>query len=57
MTQTPDVILRGDGSQVSLPPHLRDVRSFAWSDDERFHAVATRRAVDVLDVGSLERFE
>ena len=57
VTQTPDVILRGDGSQVSLPPHLRDVRSFAWSGDERFLAVATRRAVHVLDVGSLERFD
>ncbi len=57
VTQTPDVILRGDGSQVSLPPHLRDVRSFAWSDDERFLAVATRLAVHVLDVGSLERFD
>jgi hypothetical protein len=57
VTQTPDVILRADGSQVSLPPHLRDVRAFAWSDDERFLAIATRLAVHVLDVGSLERFD
>jgi hypothetical protein len=57
VTQTPDVVLRGDGSQVSLPPHLRDVRSFAWLDDERFLALATRLAVHVLDVRSLERFD
>lgn len=57
VTQTPDVILRGDGSQVGLPPHLRDVRAFAWSDDERFLALATRFAVHVLDVESLERHD
>jgi hypothetical protein len=55
VTQTPDVILRRDGSQVNLPQHLRDVRGFAWSPDERFLALATRFAVEVLDVASLER--
>ena len=58
---TPDVIVRGDGSQVSLPPFLTDVRvrahAFAWSEDERFLAIATRFAVHVLDVASLERYD
>ena len=57
VTMTPDVILRGDGSQVSLPPHVRVAHDFAWSEDERFVAVATRFAVTVFDVGSLERFD
>lgn len=57
VTQTPDVILRGDGSQVSLPPNFRDARAFAWSPDERFLAVATRYAVSVLAVESLERYD
>jgi hypothetical protein len=57
VTQTPDVILRPDGSQVSLPEYLRAVRDFAWSPDERFLALATRFAVVVLDVSSLERYD
>jgi hypothetical protein len=57
VTQTPDVILRGDGSEVSLPAHLREVHAFAWSEDERFLALATRFAVTVLDVASLERYD
>ena len=57
VTQTPDVILRGDGSQVSLPPHLRDAHAFAWSPDERFLAIATRFAVTILDVAGLERYD
>ena len=61
VTQTPDVILRGDGSQVSLPRFLTDANAqahaFAWSDNERFLAVATRYAVTILDVGSLERHD
>jgi hypothetical protein len=57
VTQTPDVILRSDGTQVSLPPHLGVVRSFAWSPDERFLALATRFAVVVVDVASLERHD
>jgi hypothetical protein len=57
VTRTPDVILRGDGSHVSLPQHLRDVRDFAWSPDERFVALATRFAVVVVDVLSLERYD
>ena len=57
VTQTPDVILRPDGSQVSLPQHLRDVRDFAWSPDERLLALATRFAVEVVDVASLERYD
>lgn len=57
VTQTPDVILRADGTQVSLPPHLRDARAFAWSPDERFLALATRYAVVVVQVGSLERYD
>lgn len=54
LTQTPDVILRRDGSQVSLPPYVRDARAFAWSRDERFLALATRFAVTVE---SLERYD
>jgi hypothetical protein len=54
VTQTPDVILRRDGSQVNLPQYLRDVRVFAWSSDERFLALVTPFAVEVLDVASLE---
>ena len=53
----PDVILRGDGSQISLPQHLRDARDLAWSPDERFLALATRFAIVVLDVESLERYD
>ena len=35
-----------DGSQVSLPQHLRGARDFAWSPDERLLALATPFAVD-----------
>jgi hypothetical protein len=55
VTQTPDVILRRDGSQVTLPQHLRNVRGFAWSPDERFLALVTPFAVELVDVASLER--
>ena len=57
VTQTPDVILRRDGSQVSLPQHLREGRAFAWSDDERFLAIATPLAVTIVDVTSLARYD
>jgi hypothetical protein len=57
VTVTPDVVLRPDGSQVSLPQSFRDVRAFAWSPDERFLALATRHAVVVVDVGSLEGYD
>lgn len=57
VTVTPDVILRPDGSVVSLPSHLRDARDFAWSPDERFLALATRFAVVVVTVESLERYD
>jgi hypothetical protein len=57
VTVTPDVILRPDGSVVSLPQQLRDVRAFAWSPDERFLALATRSTVVVVDVASLERYD
>ena len=57
VTQTPDVILRPDGSQLSLPQHLRGVRDFAWSPDERLLALATPFAVTIVDVGSLERYD
>lgn len=57
VTQTPDVILRPDGTQVSLPQHLRDTRDFAWSPDERFVALAGRFAVTIVDVRSLERYD
>lgn len=57
VTQTPDVILRPDGSQVSLPEHLRGVRDFAWSPDERLLALAGRYAVTIVDVASLERYD
>jgi hypothetical protein len=57
VTLTPDVILRPDGSQVSLPRHLREARSFAWSPDERHLALATRFSVVVVTVASLERYD
>ena len=57
VTQTPDVILRRDGSVVTLPEHLRDVRDFAWSPNERLLALATRFAVEVVDVTTLERYD
>lgn len=57
VTQTPDVVLRRDGTQVTLPPHLRDVHGFAWSGDDRFLALATGSAVEVLEVASLERYD
>jgi hypothetical protein len=57
LVQKPDVILRADGSQVNLPQHLRDAHAFAWSPDERLLAIATRFAVFVLDVASLQRYD
>ena len=57
VTRTPDVILRQDGTQLNLPPHLRDAAAFAWSADERLLALATPFAVFVLDVASLERYD
>ena len=57
ITRTPDVILRRDGTQVNLPPYLRDATAFAWSADERLLALATPFAVYVLDVASLERYD
>ena len=56
VSMAPDVILRRDGSQVTLPQHLRGSHAFAWSADERFLALATSFAVHVLDVPSLERY-
>jgi hypothetical protein len=52
-----EVILRRDGSRVHLPEHLRPAQDLAWSPDERFLAVATRFAVVVLSVASLERYD
>jgi hypothetical protein len=57
VTQAPDVILRADGSQVSLPLYLRDARHFAWSADERWLAVAGAYALTVVEVASLERYD
>lgn len=57
VTLTPDVILRADGSRVSLPPHIRDSRAMAWSNDERFLAIASRFGIHLLDVASLERYD
>ena len=57
VSMAPDVILRSDGSQVTLPEHLRESHAFAWSGDERFLALATPHAVHVLDVASLERYD
>jgi hypothetical protein len=57
VTRTPDVVLRRDGTQVNLPPHLRDALAFAWSADERLLALATRFAVYVVTVASLERYD
>lgn len=57
IAMAPDVLLRQDGTQVNLPQDLRDARDFAWSPDERTLAVATRFAVIVVDVASLERYD
>jgi len=57
VTQTPDVVLRRDGSQVSLPPYLQDARDFGWSADERWLAIAGSYAVTVVEVASLERYD
>ena len=57
VTMIPDVILRSDGSRVSLPLHVRDAHTFAWSQNERFLAVATRFGITILDVASLDRFD
>jgi len=57
VTQTPDVILRPDGSQLSLPQYLRGTRDFAWSPDERLLALATPFAVTIVDVASLEGYD
>lgn len=57
VTQSADLILRADGSLLSLPDDLRDARDLAWSPDERFLAVATRYAITIVDVASLERYD
>jgi hypothetical protein len=57
VTQTGDIIMRADGSLLGLPQQLRQARALAWSPDERFLALATRFAVTVVDVGSLERYD
>ncbi len=57
VTMTPDAILRRDGSQMSVPQHLREAHAFAWSDNERFLAVATPFAVTIVDVTSLARYD
>lgn len=51
-------ILRGDGSQLSLPPAVaRRARVVAWSPDERWLAVATGISVVVMRTQELERFD
>lgn len=57
VTQTPDVILRPNGSRLSLPQHLRGALDFAWSPDERLLAFAMPFAVEVVDVASLEQYD
>ena len=57
VTQSAGLILRADGGLLSLPDDLRDARDLAWSPDERFLAVATRFAIAILDVASLERYD
>ena len=51
------MILRPDGSQLTLPQHLRGARDFAWSPDERLLALATPFSVEVVDAASLERYD
>jgi hypothetical protein len=57
VTQAPNLVVRRAGTQVTLPPYLRAVHSFAWTPDERYLALATRFAVTILDVASLERYD
>jgi hypothetical protein len=57
VTQTPDLILRPDGSQLSLPGYLRGAHDVAWSSDERLLALALPFGVEVVDVGTLEQYD
>lgn len=53
----PGIVLRRDGSEVSLPAHLVQARAVAWSPDERWLALAQRGNVVLVDVASLERYD
>jgi hypothetical protein len=57
VTLTPGVILRSDGSQVSLPPNLGIAQDLAFSPDERLLALVGRFAITLVDVASLERYD
>jgi hypothetical protein len=57
VTQNAGLILRRDGSLLTVPPHFLDARALAWSPDERFLALATRFAVAIVSVASLERYD
>ena len=39
------------------PKHVRDAHALAWTENERFLAVATRFAITTLDVASLDRYD
>ena len=53
----PSLVLRDDGSQVSLPDWLRDVRAVELSPDERGVAVASRGGVYLFRTWELDMFD
>lgn len=53
----PGIVLRRDGSEATLPPHLVHAHALAWSPDGRWLALALRAAVVFVDVESLERYD
>ncbi len=57
VTALPGIILRRDGTQVSLPTALQLARVLAWSPDERWLALALPRSVLLVETASLERFD
>jgi hypothetical protein len=53
----PGIVLRRDGSEATVPPHLVHAHAVAWSPDGRWLALAQRAVVVLVDVESLERYD
>jgi hypothetical protein len=53
----PDLLLRSDGSRVSLPDWLRDVRAIELSPDDRWVAIASRGGVYLIRTWELDLFD
>jgi hypothetical protein len=53
----PGLVLRADGSELSLPRNLVTARAVVWSPDGRWLALALRGAVTLVSAASLERYD